>query len=89
MHPAATVSRMENHRPRIRMGARSENQGNQHTLMAAEQQEETPSRKISVHSGSQEGSEGTTSGIMRAEDPEAMLDEMIGAVRKAWDDLNK
>ena len=32
---------------------------------------------------------GTTSGIMRAEDPEAMLDEMIGAVRRAWDDLNK
>jgi hypothetical protein len=26
---------------------------------------------------------------MRAEDPEAMLDEMIGAVRRAWDDLNK
>jgi triosephosphate isomerase len=32
---------------------------------------------------------GTTSGIMKAENPEAMLDEMIGAVRKAWDDLNK
>jgi triosephosphate isomerase len=32
---------------------------------------------------------GTTSGVMKAEDPEAMLDEMIAAVRKAWDDLNK
>lgn len=29
---------------------------------------------------------GTTSGIMRAEDPEAMLEEMVGAVRKAWDE---
>jgi len=28
---------------------------------------------------------GTTSGIMKAEDPEAMLDEMIRAVRIAWD----
>lgn len=32
---------------------------------------------------------GTTSGIMRAEDPEAMLDEMIKAVRTAWDELHK
>lgn len=32
---------------------------------------------------------GTTSGIMKAEDPEAMLDEMIHAVRKAWDETHK
>ena len=32
---------------------------------------------------------GTTSGVMKAEDPEAMLEEMIAAVRKAWDDLSK
>lgn len=32
---------------------------------------------------------GTTSGIMRADDPEAMLDEMIHAVRKAWDEHHK
>lgn len=32
---------------------------------------------------------GTTSGIMKAEDPEAMLDEMIRAVRIAWDELHK
>jgi triosephosphate isomerase (TIM) len=31
---------------------------------------------------------GTTSGIMKAEDPEAMLDEMIKAVRTAWDEVN-
>ncbi len=32
---------------------------------------------------------GTTSGIMKAEDPEVMLDEMIRAVRIAWDELHK
>ena len=32
---------------------------------------------------------GTTSGIMKAADPEAMLDEMIHAVRTAWDELHK
>jgi len=32
---------------------------------------------------------GTTSGIMKAEDPEAILHEMVAAVRKAWDDLNR
>lgn len=32
---------------------------------------------------------GTTSGIMKAENPEAMLDEMIRAVRKAWDETHK
>jgi triosephosphate isomerase len=31
---------------------------------------------------------GTTSGIMKAEDPEAMLYEMIAAVRKAWDEVH-
>lgn len=31
---------------------------------------------------------GTTSGIMKAEDPEAMLEEMIRAVRTAWDELH-
>lgn len=31
---------------------------------------------------------GTTSGIMKAADPEAMVDEMIGAVRRAWDEMN-
>ena len=30
---------------------------------------------------------GTTSGIMKAADPEAMMDEMICAVRTAWDEL--
>jgi triosephosphate isomerase len=30
---------------------------------------------------------GTTSGIMKAADPEAMLDEMIAAVRSAWNEL--
>ena len=29
---------------------------------------------------------GTTSGIMKAADPEAMLDEMVSAVRAAWDE---
>ncbi len=29
---------------------------------------------------------GTTSGIMKAEDPEAMMDAMIRAVRMAWDE---
>lgn len=32
---------------------------------------------------------GTTSGIMKAENPEAMLDEMIKAVRMAWDEVHK
>lgn len=32
---------------------------------------------------------GTTSGIMKARDPEAMLDEMISAVRMAWDEVHK
>ncbi len=31
---------------------------------------------------------GTTSGVMKAEDPEAMLDEMLAAVRKAWDEVH-
>ncbi len=31
---------------------------------------------------------GTTSGIMKAEDPEAMMDEMICAVRVAWDEVH-
>lgn len=31
---------------------------------------------------------GTTSGIMKAENPEAMLDEMIRAVRTAWDEIH-
>jgi triosephosphate isomerase len=31
---------------------------------------------------------GTTSGIMKAEDPEAMLDEMISAVRTAWNETH-
>ncbi len=31
---------------------------------------------------------GTTSGVMKAEDPEAMLYEMIAAVRKAWDEVH-
>ena len=32
---------------------------------------------------------GTSSGIMKAEDPEAMLEEMIKAVRTAWDEVHK
>lgn len=32
---------------------------------------------------------GTTSGIMKAKNPEAMLDEMIKAVRIAWDEVHK
>jgi triosephosphate isomerase len=32
---------------------------------------------------------GTTSGIMKAKDPEAMLEEMIRAVRTAWNELHK
>lgn len=31
---------------------------------------------------------GTTSGIMKAGDPESMLDEMIRAVRVAWDEVH-
>ena len=32
---------------------------------------------------------GAASGIMNADDPIAMIDEMIGAVRRAADDLKK
>ena len=32
---------------------------------------------------------GTTSGVMRAEDPEAAMEEMISAVRRAWDETHK
>lgn len=32
---------------------------------------------------------GTSSGVIKAKDRAAMVDEMIGAVRKAWDDRNK
>lgn len=32
---------------------------------------------------------GTTSGIMKAKNPEAMLEEMVYMVRKAWDELGK
>jgi triosephosphate isomerase (TIM) len=32
---------------------------------------------------------GTTSGIMKAENPEAMLDEMIRAVRTAWNEVHE
>lgn len=32
---------------------------------------------------------GTTSGIMKADNPEAMMDEMIRAVRQAWDETHK
>ena len=32
---------------------------------------------------------GTTSGIMKAEDKPAMVEEMISAVRRAWDDAHK
>lgn len=32
---------------------------------------------------------GTTSGIMKAENPIAMLDEMIHAIRTAWDEIHK
>lgn len=31
---------------------------------------------------------GTTSGIMKAGNPEAMLDEMIRSVRRAWDEIH-
>jgi len=31
---------------------------------------------------------GTTSGIMKAADKEAMVDEMLGALRRAWDEIN-
>ena len=60
---ATIISRTESQRPRIRAGARSENQGNQQTLITALQQEEIPSRKISDHSGSQAGLAGTITGI--------------------------
>ncbi len=32
---------------------------------------------------------GTTSGIMLAKDPEAMLNEMMCALRRAWDEMNQ
>ena len=32
---------------------------------------------------------GTTSGIMKAHDPEAMLEEMIRSIRVAWDEVHK
>lgn len=32
---------------------------------------------------------GTTSGIMKAEDKEGMVDEMISSVRRAWDEAHK
>jgi triosephosphate isomerase len=32
---------------------------------------------------------GSTSGIIKAKDPVAMIDEMLSAVRKAWDELHK
>lgn len=32
---------------------------------------------------------GTTSGIMKADNPEAMMEEMICAVRTAWDEIHK
>ena len=32
---------------------------------------------------------GTTSGIMKAENPEEMMEEMIRAVRTAWDEIHK
>jgi len=32
---------------------------------------------------------GTTSGIMKAENPEGMMEEMIRAVRTAWDEVHK
>jgi len=31
---------------------------------------------------------GTTSGIMKADNKEAMVDEMLGAVRRAWDEAH-
>ena len=31
---------------------------------------------------------GTTSGIMKAENPEVMMDEMIRAVRTSWDETH-
>jgi len=32
---------------------------------------------------------GSTSGIIKAQDPEAMVEEMIYSLRKAWDELHK
>jgi triosephosphate isomerase len=32
---------------------------------------------------------GSTSGIIKAEDPEAMVEEMISALRRAWDELHE
>ena len=32
---------------------------------------------------------GSTSGIIKAEDPEAMVEEMLYSLRKAWDELHK
>ena len=31
---------------------------------------------------------GSTSGIIKAEDPAAMVEEMISALRRAWDELH-
>jgi len=32
---------------------------------------------------------GSTSGIIKADDPEAMVEEMVYSLRKAWDEINK
>ena len=32
---------------------------------------------------------GSTSGIIKAEDPYAMVEEMLYSLRKAWDELHK
>ena len=61
--PAITMSRKENQRPRIFIGARSESQGSQQTLITAPQQELIPSRKIRVHSCSPAGEAGMIRGI--------------------------
>ena len=31
---------------------------------------------------------GSTSGIIKADDPAAMVEEMLGALRRAWDELS-
>ena len=31
---------------------------------------------------------GSTSGIIKAKDPEAMVDEMLSALRRAWDEVH-
>lgn len=40
-----------------------------------------------IHAGAE--ATGSSSGIIKAADPAAMVDEMIGAVRRAWDDRTK